>query len=320
MSAEPTIILAARARRSLSGARRCQGRARRCRRGSRPRPPRGRPTGKNSVTIHVGIPPASRCWRAYRSVRTALQTPGDRHTPAGQKTPVRHLDLPRSCTSFGRTSAGRLEGIAFSHDRRPRRLPRRPPCGGARRLRRAARRLQERRRDRLARALRAERGGVRRGGARVRPARAGGRGRGQGASAPKLERYGDTLFLVLRPARYVDETETVVFGEVEIFVGPQFVITVRHGDAPELGPVRRRLEARPDLLRARADGDRVRDRRPRRRRLRAGRRRPGERHRRDRGRGLRRQPDRLPSHLRADPRGDRVPARDRPARRRSSRG
>jgi magnesium transporter len=66
---------------------------------------------------------------------------------------------------------------------------------------------------------------------------------------PKLERYGDTLFLVLRPARYVDETETVLFGEVAIFVGPQFVITVRHGDAPELGPVRRRLEVRPDLLR-----------------------------------------------------------------------
>jgi magnesium transporter len=66
---------------------------------------------------------------------------------------------------------------------------------------------------------------------------------------PKLERYGETLFLVLRPARYVDESETVVFGEVAIFVGPQFVITVRHGDAPELGPVRHRLEARPDLLR-----------------------------------------------------------------------
>jgi magnesium transporter len=66
---------------------------------------------------------------------------------------------------------------------------------------------------------------------------------------PKLERYGETHFLVLRPARYVDESETVVFGEVAIFVGPQFVITVRHGDAPELGPVRHRLEARPDLLR-----------------------------------------------------------------------
>jgi magnesium transporter len=66
---------------------------------------------------------------------------------------------------------------------------------------------------------------------------------------PKLERYGETLFLVLRPARYVDETETVLFGEVAIFAGPQFVITARHGEAPELGPVRRRLEARPDLLR-----------------------------------------------------------------------
>lgn len=64
---------------------------------------------------------------------------------------------------------------------------------------------------------------------------------------PKLERYGDMLFLVLRSARYVDETETVSFGEFEIFVGPGFVITVRHGDAPELGDVRRRLEGRPEL-------------------------------------------------------------------------
>jgi magnesium transporter len=66
---------------------------------------------------------------------------------------------------------------------------------------------------------------------------------------PKLERYGDTLFIVLRPARYDDATETVLFGEVEMFVGPRFVITVRHGDAPELGAVRQRLESRPDLLR-----------------------------------------------------------------------
>ena len=53
---------------------------------------------------------------------------------------------------------------------------------------------------------------------------------------PKLERYGDMLFLVLRPARYVDETETVEFGEVHVFAGPQFVITVRHGEAPDLAP------------------------------------------------------------------------------------
>jgi magnesium transporter len=65
---------------------------------------------------------------------------------------------------------------------------------------------------------------------------------------PKFERYGETLFVVLRPARYVDETETVVFGEVELFVGRNFVITVRHGEAPDLGRVRRTLEARPELL------------------------------------------------------------------------
>jgi magnesium transporter len=65
---------------------------------------------------------------------------------------------------------------------------------------------------------------------------------------PKLERYGDTYFAVLRAARYVDKTETVVFGEVDIFAGPNFVITIRHGEAPSLGRVRRSLEARPELL------------------------------------------------------------------------
>jgi magnesium transporter len=64
----------------------------------------------------------------------------------------------------------------------------------------------------------------------------------------KLERYGATLFCVLRPARYIDETETVEFGEVHVFAGPHFVITVRHGDAPDLGAIRHGLEARPDLL------------------------------------------------------------------------
>ncbi|MDW5595265.1 magnesium/cobalt transporter CorA [Conexibacter stalactiti] len=65
---------------------------------------------------------------------------------------------------------------------------------------------------------------------------------------PKLERYGDALFLVLRPARYVDATETVEFGEVHVFAGPQFVITVRHSEAPDLASVRHKLETRPDLL------------------------------------------------------------------------
>jgi magnesium transporter len=65
---------------------------------------------------------------------------------------------------------------------------------------------------------------------------------------PKLERYGQTLFVVLRPARYLDAPEEVEFGEIHVFVGEDFVITVRHGEAPALGEVRRRLEAEPELL------------------------------------------------------------------------
>jgi magnesium transporter len=65
---------------------------------------------------------------------------------------------------------------------------------------------------------------------------------------PKLERYGQTLFVVLRPARYLDDPEEVEFGEIHVFVGEDFVITVRHGEAPALGEVRGRLEADPELL------------------------------------------------------------------------
>ncbi|MEV6753143.1 magnesium and cobalt transport protein CorA [Streptomyces sp. NPDC051214] len=66
---------------------------------------------------------------------------------------------------------------------------------------------------------------------------------------PKLERYGETLFVVLRAARYLDAPEEVDFGELHVFVGPDFVITVRHGAAPDLTAVRRRMEESPDLLR-----------------------------------------------------------------------
>ncbi|MER8011245.1 magnesium and cobalt transport protein CorA [Streptomyces sp. NPDC094149] len=65
---------------------------------------------------------------------------------------------------------------------------------------------------------------------------------------PKLERYGDTLFVVLRAARYLDAPEEVDFGELHVFVGPDFVITVRHGAAPDLSAVRHRMEESPDLL------------------------------------------------------------------------
>ena len=65
---------------------------------------------------------------------------------------------------------------------------------------------------------------------------------------PKLERYGDTLFAVLRAARYLDEVEQVEFGEIHLFVGSNFVLTVRHSQAPDLAAVRRRMEGDPELL------------------------------------------------------------------------
>lgn len=66
---------------------------------------------------------------------------------------------------------------------------------------------------------------------------------------PKLERYGETLFVVLRAARYVDESEEVEFGELHVFTGPGFVLTVRHAESPNVGAVRHRMESDPELLR-----------------------------------------------------------------------
>ena len=65
---------------------------------------------------------------------------------------------------------------------------------------------------------------------------------------PKVETYeGGITFVVLRTARYVDEREEVEFGEVSIFVGPGFIISVRQG-VTDLHGARLRLEARPQLL------------------------------------------------------------------------
>ncbi len=66
---------------------------------------------------------------------------------------------------------------------------------------------------------------------------------------PKVERYNDSLFVVLKAARYVEETETVEFGAIHAFVGPDFVVTVGYGEASELREVRRRIEGEPKLLR-----------------------------------------------------------------------
>jgi magnesium transporter len=69
---------------------------------------------------------------------------------------------------------------------------------------------------------------------------------------PKVEQYesGQVLFAVIRTARYIDEDEDVEFGEVSIFLSRRFLITVRHGVASELASARRRLEGRPELLKA----------------------------------------------------------------------
>lgn len=71
---------------------------------------------------------------------------------------------------------------------------------------------------------------------------------------PKLERYGDTLFAVFKTVCYVEHqeltatSEVVNTGEIMVFVGPAFVITVRHGRHGSLGPLREELETEPDQL------------------------------------------------------------------------
>lgn len=69
-----------------------------------------------------------------------------------------------------------------------------------------------------------------------------------GHQRSKLERYGGNLFAVLRPARYDDDTETVEFGELHVFVGADYVVTVRQAEVPDLSRVRHRLEGQPELL------------------------------------------------------------------------
>ena len=66
---------------------------------------------------------------------------------------------------------------------------------------------------------------------------------------PKLEVYDDTIFIVLRTVHYDEADEQVETGEVMLFVGPGFVITVRHGPYSDLHPVRKWVEERPELLR-----------------------------------------------------------------------
>jgi magnesium transporter len=66
---------------------------------------------------------------------------------------------------------------------------------------------------------------------------------------PKVEKYDDDVyFVVLRTAHDDVDADRLAFGEVSMFIGPRFVITVRQGTASDLHPARLRLEQRPELL------------------------------------------------------------------------
>jgi magnesium transporter len=66
---------------------------------------------------------------------------------------------------------------------------------------------------------------------------------------PKLETYGDTLFLVLKTARYVDPDEVITLGDIMLFVGRDFILSVRHGAGSGLTQVRERVESDEKMLR-----------------------------------------------------------------------
>jgi len=66
---------------------------------------------------------------------------------------------------------------------------------------------------------------------------------------PKLEEYGEALFMVLRTAQVSDQDAVLAFGETHLFVGPGYVVSVRHGASTSYAEVRARCESTPHLLR-----------------------------------------------------------------------
>lgn len=65
---------------------------------------------------------------------------------------------------------------------------------------------------------------------------------------PKVDVFGDTLTLVLRPARYDEDSETVELGQITVMCSPDHILVVRHGNAVPLDTLRARMEARPTWL------------------------------------------------------------------------
>ncbi len=72
----------------------------------------------------------------------------------------------------------------------------------------------------------------------------------KGNQRAKIERYDQTVFVVLKTLRYLEETSDIETGELMLFLGDRFVVTVRRGEASPLAEVRSRLEADRDRMRA----------------------------------------------------------------------
>lgn len=76
----------------------------------------------------------------------------------------------------------------------------------------------------------------------------------KGGQRAKIEQYGNMTFLVVRTARYVEHgeltetSEIVETGDLMMFIGSHYVITVRHGEVGPLTPIRAELESKPELL------------------------------------------------------------------------
>jgi magnesium transporter len=70
-----------------------------------------------------------------------------------------------------------------------------------------------------------------------------------GHQRPKIEQYAGSLFVVLKTLRYVEATSDVETGEIMLFLGDRFVVTVRRGELHPLADVRHRLETSPQALR-----------------------------------------------------------------------
>ncbi|NUS42000.1 MAG: magnesium/cobalt transporter CorA [Terrabacter sp.] len=69
-----------------------------------------------------------------------------------------------------------------------------------------------------------------------------------GRQRAKIEKYESSVFVVLKTLRYIEATSDIETGEVMLFIGDRFVVTVRHGEGNPLAGVRQRLETEPERL------------------------------------------------------------------------